>query len=188
MPFQQAAGLDSKGARRDKGPGRAHACRVNRVLLPLLFLLALESAAFAQSNAEIEARAKALETRLISPCCAHQTLDIHRSPEASRMKAEIRARLSNGETEEQLLSDFQRRYGPDIIAQGSVEQVVVLGVSLAGVGALGALGVALTLRRWRRRSEESDATARQMSQNRKGDSEVDELDDRLHAELRAMDD
>jgi cytochrome c-type biogenesis protein CcmH/NrfF len=166
---------------------------VSKLLAPLLFVLTLASGALAQTDAaidvEIEARAKALETRLISPCCAHQTLDIHRSPEANRMKAEIRARLSKGETEEQLLADFERRYGPDIIAQSSVEQVVVLGVSLAGAGVLGAFGVAMALRRWRRRSDESDAEARQKSENTKREpKDDDELDERLRAELRAMDD
>lgn len=137
------------------------------------------------ASPEVEARAKVLEAQLMAPCCDHQTLDVHQSPPASAMRAEIRSRLASGESEEEILSAFQQRYGPKIIAVRSMGEVNALGGTLLFLSAAGAIGAALTIRRWRRRSDRQAAEAAKKARRPPKD---DAWDRRLDAELAALDD
>jgi len=81
----------------------------------LLFILIIPSSIFAQSS--LEEKAQALDKRLIAPCCWTSTLDQHFSEEAEQMKVEIRARLADGQSDEQILSFFEGKFGERVLSQ-----------------------------------------------------------------------
>jgi len=135
----------------------------------------------------VEARASALEAQLMAPCCDHQTLDVHRSPPADAMRKEIRTRLTAGESEQEILSSFEQRYGPEIIAVQSLDEVNALGGTILLLSAVGAIGAGVTIRRWRRRSDRRQAEA--AKNEGKGTEKADpEWDEQLDRELAALDD
>jgi cytochrome c-type biogenesis protein CcmH len=60
--------------------------------------------------------ARELEGKLIAPCCWTQTLDIHDSPIAEQLRAEISQRLKRGEQAATIEDDLAARYGEKIRA------------------------------------------------------------------------
>ena len=152
------------------------------------------SLALAQSDEEVEdpqkyaeefqgyvPGASALEGRIMAPCCWTQTIDIHGSPIANDLRREIRKRLRAGESADAIQASFVSRYGDKILAvpPGSplktFATLVALGMVGAGAGAL------VMLKRWRGRSLVPAGTPKKAA----GDAQ---LDARLDAELRALDD
>ncbi len=121
---------------------------------------------------------RALLGRLLAPCCEAQTLDVHASPLAVELRAEIRRRLIAGETPEAIEADLVSRFGPRIraVAPGDPSGSVALGLALLAIGAGG--GLFLVVRRWTRRpgapALEPAAAAR------------DAWDERLDDELRDL--
>lgn len=138
-------------------------------------------------TAEVEARAKALEARLIAPCCDHQTLDVHNSGPADDMRAEIRERLARGESEDEILSAFVKQHGPEIVAVRSPGEVNKLGGTLLLLSAAGAVGAVVAIRRWRKRSDQQSARADE-KKPRRGKKADAVWEQKLDAELAAMDD
>jgi len=122
----------------------------------------------------------------MAPCCDHQTLDVHQSPPAAAMRKEIRARLAAGESEQDILRSFEERYGPEIIAVGSLDEVNALGGTLLLLSAAGAVGVGVAMRRWRRRSDRRQAedAKKRSKRSEKADSVWDQ---QLDNELAALD-
>lgn len=126
--------------------------------------------------------AQALEGRIMAPCCWVQTIDIHGSEIASELRVEIRKRLRAGETSDAIEASLVQRYGPRILAVPpgsplkSVATLLALGLVGAGAGAL------VMLKRWRGRTV---ALAAPAPKNAGNDAQ---LDARLDAELRALDD
>jgi cytochrome c-type biogenesis protein CcmH len=126
--------------------------------------------------------AAALEGRIMAPCCWMQTIDIHGSEIASELRMEIRKRLRAGETADAIQASLVQRYGPRILAVPpgsplkSVATLLALGLAGAGAGAL------VMLKRWRGRAlSPAGPTPKKL-----GDDA--QLDARLDAELRALDD
>lgn len=81
-----------------------------------------------------------LEARLLAPCCYVQTLGAHQSPLASQLRAEVRQRLSAGESVAGIEADLVGRYGEKIRAVPSgfgLERygagLFVVGLVVAGV-------------------------------------------------------
>lgn len=64
----------------------------------------------------VEQKAQTIDKKLIAPCCWTKTLDQEQSQVAVEMKAEIRDRLFQGESEDQILSHFEEKYGERILA------------------------------------------------------------------------
>lgn len=122
--------------------------------------------------------ASVLDGKIIAPCCWTQTIDIHGSEVSNDLRREIRRRLKGGESADAIEASFVQRYGPKILAvpPGSPLKTVA---TLLALGMLGA-GVAgyFMLKRWRARSVRP-------SQPLAVDAQ---LDARLDAELRALDD
>lgn len=119
-----------------------------------------------------------VEARLLAPCCYLQTLDVHESPLATELRAEVHARLVAGETPEAIEDDFAVRYGERVraFAKGKDPRN---GMTLFVAAAVGACGVmlAMALRRWRRtKPRRTVATTTR-----------DALDDRIDAELADLD-
>jgi cytochrome c-type biogenesis protein CcmH len=95
-------------------PTRIHAGATGSALLALMLCAPLLlSAAEPQ---ELEAHARALEARLMAPCCYSQTVDVHDSDAARQVRAELRHWLREGLGEQEVLDRFVERYGARILA------------------------------------------------------------------------
>jgi cytochrome c-type biogenesis protein CcmH len=120
--------------------------------------------------------------RLVAPCCWNQTLDSHQGAAPDGFRAEIRSRLYAGETPAQIEADYVARYGERVrAASGSSAMgwaAVIAGVVVIGAGA----ALLRTVLRWGKKSPT-------LPENAKGKDAAapDALDERLDAELRAMD-
>lgn len=60
---------------------------------------------------------RALQAKLMAPCCWNGTIDNHESGVTASMKREIHERLARGESEEQILAHFVSVYGTQVLAQ-----------------------------------------------------------------------
>lgn len=80
-----------------------------------------------------------LERRLIAPCCWRETLDVHSSPLATELRAELRRRFTAGESADRIEADLVKRYGSRIQAHlpESLGTWLVLAVALFGAVFLG---------------------------------------------------
>jgi cytochrome c-type biogenesis protein CcmH len=122
-------------------------------LAALLLLGALAAAAAppAQPDAA-EARVRALEAKLMAPCCYTQTIDLHESDIARQMRSEVRAWVAQGLSDQQILDRYVARYGPRILAVPPAQGFNRLLYWMPYLVALVLLvGVCLTLWVWYRR-------------------------------------
>jgi len=150
-------------------------------MLALLLAFTAASPALAQPRPQ-EDLARAVSSRLIAPCCYQQTLDVHESELATALRAEIASRLRAGESPAQIEDGLVERYGERVRAvprdHDTRPHVLVL-VALAMLVAAGLLGRAM--RRWSLRERPVLVAAPETSHDR------DAWDERLDAELRALD-
>lgn len=124
-----------------------------RVFLAAVALcLALAAPAGAST---IEARERALESRVMCPTC-HQLLSLSHSPVADRIRSFIRAQLAAGKSTAQVERELVDQFGPEVLASPPARGFGLLAwlVPAAGVGA-SAAGVLLFARAWRRRAAAS---------------------------------
>jgi cytochrome c-type biogenesis protein CcmH len=135
----------------------------------------------AAADPRVEATARALEGRIKAPCCWNQTLDIHGSPVSQELKAEIRTRLSRGETSTEIEASFVSRYGERILAvpEDSPLGKFALGALLLAV--LAGVGVFFLGRKWR--GPPGDDSSKKGGDGDEGAADTDEYDARLDAEL-----
>ena len=89
-----------------------------RALLFLTFALGLGAS---PAGSEIEQQARELETRLIAPCCFTQQVSLHHSAAAEEVRVDVRRRLTSGETPEQILHVYVKRYGKRVLAEPPAE-------------------------------------------------------------------
>jgi cytochrome c-type biogenesis protein CcmH len=127
--------------------------------------------------AEPPPSARALEARLLAPCCYGSTLDIHDSELAHDLRVEIETRIAHRETPDAIQADLVARYGEKIVAARSDSPIRTMGivVALAALAAAGAIGV--VLRRWTRAGSAPPPRA----------PERDVLDARIDADLADLD-
>ncbi|MBA3843995.1 MAG: cytochrome c-type biogenesis protein CcmH [Actinobacteria bacterium] len=107
-----------------------------KLLALLLSALVLAGPALAGPPSEAN-----LETELVCPVC-HETLDQSTAPVAVQMKAEIRRRIAQGWTKQQILDEMVANYGPGVLSTPSkhgfdlVAWVVPVGGAAAAVVAV----------------------------------------------------
>jgi cytochrome c-type biogenesis protein CcmH len=65
----------------------------------------------------LEREAKALEAKLMAPCCWAQQVSVHQSPAADEIKQNIRRLLAEGKTSQQILDVYVAEYGDRILAE-----------------------------------------------------------------------
>ena len=82
-----------------------------RTLAGVLLALVLASPVLAASRPS-EAN---LETKLVCQTC-HETLDQSNSPQAQQMKTEIRRRIAQGWSEQQILDEMVANYGSSVLS------------------------------------------------------------------------
>ena len=81
-----------------------------------LFGLFVATPALAQEERSLEERAKALDKQLICPQCPGETLHQSQAGLAKDMRAIIRERLADGESEEEIIDYFVSVYDESVLA------------------------------------------------------------------------
>lgn len=148
---------------------------------PVSSAVSSEGASSASSSAAVPG-ARALENRLIAPCCWNQTLDIHESEVATALRAEIERRLLSGEAAAAIEDDIVARYGERIRAMPKGrEPLHQLAAVLAAMTALAAGGLFFVVRGWRARVP----AAQPQPPSCEREDALDDYDARLDAELRS---
>ncbi|MEW5983206.1 MAG: cytochrome c-type biogenesis protein CcmH [Acidobacteriota bacterium] len=142
-----------------------------------LLVLALVVAAAPPDQAAIERQAKALEAKLIAPCCWSQQVSVHQSPAADQIKADVRRMLTEGKAPQQILESYVAQYGDRILAEPpargfSAALYVVPWILLAGSVGL----VVVVIRRLRAPDAARPAPAEQVPVN---DEEAERIDEEL---------
>ena len=155
-------------------------------LMFLLFALAAALATsaaptFADAPAKHGAAARELEGRLIAPCCWTQTLDIHDSPIADQLRAEIAQRLHAGESAQAIEDDLAARYGDKIRAVPRGEDPrVALPVIVGAAMSLAALWLAWLGVVWLRRTRHRpDSPSEPSADAQQYDTQLDQALNRL---------
>jgi cytochrome c-type biogenesis protein CcmH/NrfF len=125
-------------------------------VLAVLAVLALAPSTAIAQNVQPRASFNDVEKQVMCDTC-NVPLNIADSPRADQERAEIRRLIARGMTEQQILADLKRTYGPAILAkpQDSGFSLAVWWVPVVVVIGLIALLVVL-LPRWRRRSTADD--------------------------------
>ena len=109
--------------------------RLALLLAPALVLAAPAVAGTRPSEAN-------LETELVCPVC-HETLDQSTSPVAQQMKAEIRRRIAQGWTKQQIIDEMVANFGPGVLSTPAkhgfdlLAWLLPIGGILVGAAALG---------------------------------------------------
>jgi cytochrome c-type biogenesis protein CcmH len=117
-----------------------------------LFLAAVLGALVAGPAVAAPPNAADLEAELVCPVC-ETTLDQSTAPVAERMKAFIRTRIAAGDTEEEIKDALVAEFGTEVLAEppgggfGLLAWLLPLGALVVG-----AVSVAVLIRRWSRRS------------------------------------
>ncbi|MGE0785164.1 MAG: cytochrome c-type biogenesis protein CcmH [Sandaracinaceae bacterium] len=158
----------------------------------LLFATACDGSGRDADHADHAASARMIEARLLAPCCWVQTLDVHDSPLASELRAEIERRARAGESAEAIENDIAARYGERVrtVPLGSVDPTRMVPAIVVGALLASLVMIVLAVRRsrWRpgargRTTGERHAIAEPM-----GPATRDDLDRRIDEELEELDD
>lgn len=113
----------------------------------------------AVSAADLEGTAERIEAKLMAPCCKTNTIAVHESAVAHRMRLEIREMLAAGRSEREILDFFVERHGPQILAMPEARGLSLMPyVFPFAFLALAGVTLAVALRRWRR-NQRREATA-----------------------------
>lgn len=153
---------------------RSHRARL--ILLGALFVIGCAS-----DHDVAGEGARALEGRLLAPCCWIQTLDVHESELATALRAEIAERLRRGEASEAIEDDLAARFGERIraVPRGEDPRSFVAAGAFAGM-LVALVGLLALLRSWVRRGAVTQPAA-------EGAPPRDEYDERLDDELARLD-
>ncbi len=81
----------------------------------LLLTFALCAAIAAQSDSTLTPRERRLANQLKSPCCWSESLLVHSSPDARRLRAELATMVRQGKSDEQILHHFVTTFGSRIL-------------------------------------------------------------------------
>ncbi len=82
----------------------------------LAAVLATLWCAVAWASGDLDQRVRAVASRLMCPVCEGRTVADSTSELAAQMRAVIREKLAQGETEDAVLAYFVERYGPSVLA------------------------------------------------------------------------
>jgi cytochrome c-type biogenesis protein CcmH/NrfF len=122
-----------------------------------------------------------IETLLVCPTC-HETLDESNSAVAQQMKAEIRRRIAQGWTKQQILDEMVASFGPGVLSTPATHgfDLLAWALPIGGIGA-GAVALAGGAWYWTRRDpgcpvEEAPETALEPELERLVDDELARFD------------
>jgi cytochrome c-type biogenesis protein CcmH len=121
-------------------------------------------------------RASDLEAELVCPVCK-TTLDQSDAPVANRMKAYIRARIAEGDSEQQIKDSLVAQFGPGVLAKPPSGGFGLLAWLLPlGVLGVGAVAVAVLVRTWSRGRPAAPAEPLDPALERRVDEELARFD------------
>lgn len=146
----------------------------HRLALLFFWLVALH---MGLARAQPPDPARELERHILAPCCYRETLDVHTSPLATELRAELRRRIAAGESAAALEAELIQRYGAKVRTHipESLGIWLALAASLLG-------GLAFYLFRNRQRGARSPGEAEPKSEaiSKKERSQYEaQLDDEL---------
>lgn len=110
-------------------------------MIPAALVLALSISPLV-SGAELEREARVIDAMLIAPCCYSQQVSVHQSPAADEVRQDVRRRLAEGQTRDQIVDAYVAQYGKRVLAEPPAEgfdlmlHVMPLALLLASVGLL----------------------------------------------------
>jgi cytochrome c-type biogenesis protein CcmH len=111
--------------------------------MAVVLVLALVVGSWPHGSATLESRARAIDSKLRCPSCESQSVASSDSPSANAIRIEVRRRLGQGQSEDQITDYLVGRYGEDILLEPSrsgigalvwILPVVVVVVAFAAVG------------------------------------------------------
>ena len=152
------------------------------VFFSLVAVLALLSVACQGSSEELslEERAQALDKELMCPVCPSETIDQSQVELAKQMRATVRERLADGESEQQVKDFFVDRYGDNVLAAPPARGFNIVVWVVAGlVLPIAAASLVLTLRVMRRRGEAVSAPAQPKADAEELESYLSKVDEEI---------
>ena len=152
------------------------------VFFSLVAVLALLAVACQGSSTELslEERAQALNKELMCPVCPSETIDQSQVELAKQMRAIVRERLEEGESEQEIREFFVDRYGDNVLAAPPARGFNVVVWVVAGlVLPIAAVSLVLTLRVMRRRGEAESAPARPKADAEELESYLSKVDEEM---------
>ncbi|MBI4704796.1 MAG: cytochrome c-type biogenesis protein CcmH [Deltaproteobacteria bacterium] len=158
------------------------------LLAAAMFVAPVRAAAAPGDAGSAPAGERALETRLLAPCCYKQTLDAHESPLARELRAEIHRRLTAGESAVAVEHDLIARYGERIVASSRDDPLPGISLALLAAAAAVAGGLVVLLRRWARRRAQAPAPEASPVTEARQKGGRDRYDEQIDAALRDLDD
>lgn len=145
-----------------------------RLAIPLL-LAAACSADTPELSGSVQ---RALERRLLAPCCWRQTLEDHDGPVAASLRAELAERLAAGEPPAAIEADLVARHGERIRAlppDGDPRWIVGALLAAGLAGTLVGLGFYVHPRRRRSAAAAAAAPAPERHEQQLDDELLDEV-------------
>lgn len=103
-------------------------------------------------------RERQLADQLKSPCCWSESLLVHRSPEAVRLRGELGAMVREGRSDEEILRHFVSNYGSRILRDPPGKNQIYLHVLPLLAIALGLVAVIWWIRHHHVRGPEPTTT------------------------------
>jgi cytochrome c-type biogenesis protein CcmH/NrfF len=81
----------------------------------ILFLILLPLLAFAQTAEQPQARVDRLEHAVLAPCCYTESVAIHQSEIALKMRMEIARWVADGKSDKEILDTYTTSYGSKVL-------------------------------------------------------------------------
>jgi cytochrome c-type biogenesis protein CcmH len=134
--------------------------------------------------ADLEREAHAIEAMLIAPCCFSQQVSVHRSAAADDVRRDIRARLTAGQTREQILAAYVAQYGTRVLAEPPKAGFALTLYVLPAVLLFASIGLVVMVLRRFTAAHLTDASPAAECRARSVDRQ---LENRLDDELRDLD-
>ena len=156
------------------------------VLLSLVAVLALLAVACQGSSVEpsLEEQAQALDKQLMCPVCPSETIDQSRVELAKQMRAIVRERLADGESEQEIKDFFVDRYGDNVLAAPPARGFNIVVWVIAGLALpMAAAILVLALRVMRRRVETVPAPAQPKVNTKKMETYLSKVDEEMSETL-----
>ncbi len=82
-----------------------------------IWLVLLSAALAAVAWGQAKDRVRALQEKLIAPCCWSESVAAHRSEVAAEMRAEIARMVQEGRSDREILDFYKARYGTRILME-----------------------------------------------------------------------
>ncbi len=155
-------------------------------VLALVAVFALLAVACQGSSVEPsqEERAQALNKELMCPVCPSETIDQSQVELAKQMRAIVRERLEDGESEQEIKDFFVDRYGDNVLAAPPARGFNIVVWVVAGlVLPIAAISLVLALRVMRRRGETVPAPAQSKADDEKVETYLSRVDEEMSETL-----